>query len=261
MLQNNLPLLMIRKEITMEQAKKIDEQPVIEQTEVHFDRPKYSTRVFAFLFDFLCMAITYVLLMIATQSIVSISPYYSSANKTIDDIQVLSGLYVTKTDGSQQLICDYYYNSTEYTVPEVNKMIDDSLIAFYTSTSFGPLISERESVEDPLDVYNYQKIPKGETVGVYFIYNDAGEIVAKSTATDNDLYTFYTSAMSQKAVGYLTLYPGYIEASQAIFYLFYFVILLVPLILSFFIFEFIPPMIFKRGRKTLGKLIFKIGIV
>lgn len=227
--------------------------------EVTFNRPKYRIRMFAFLFDFLCMAIVSVLLVFAMQAIMNNVPYYKAANQTTNDIQLNSGLYVKRNDGTTKLMCDYYHPESDEEYIQCNKDLDEALTKFYTNPEF----FDQEDPKSGLYLYNIEKIPEGQSESGLFIYEDETKttIVAKADASQKGLFEFYTYVMAEKAVHYVINNDAYISATRTISLTFIFLILLVPVLLSVIIFEFIIPLIFRRGNKTLGKLLFKLSVV
>lgn len=227
--------------------------------EVVFNKPKYRVRLFAFLFDLLCMSILGVLLVFATQAIMNNVPYYKEANQNINEIQLASGLYIEREDHTTKLMCDYYQVESEDQYEEYNKKFDEALTYFYSNERFFDLSDPQSG----LYLYNIEKIPEGQSESTLFIYADEthSSIVEKSGASKSSLYDFYCKVMSEKAVKYVINSDVYIKNSRTISLTFIFVTLLVPILLSVLIFEFIMPLIFRRGRKTLGKLIFKLSVV
>lgn len=205
------------------------------------------------------MVITGVLLVFAMQAIMNHVPYYKAANDSINEVQLASGLYVERSDHTTKLMCDYYKVDKEEQYEEYNKMFDEALTKFYTNERFFDLSDPKSG----LYLYNIEKIPEGQSESALFIYADESRtsIIEKSSASKSALYDFYTKVMAEKAIKYVINNDAYVSATKTISLSFIFVILLVPIVLSVLIFEFMFPLIFKRGRKTLGKLIFKLSVV
>lgn len=215
--------------------------------EVTYIRAKYTTRLFAFAFDLLCMAITTLLLMIAVQAMLNVSPWYTNMSKVSNDLIAESCLY-EKVDGSYILITKKYTASDEAGAKTVNnEHYAPALDKFYKLDTFFPN-------GDGMEKYNKEKVESG-----YFVLVE-GKVVRKSDVTETNLYAFYRKAISTTAVGYMSKNVNYINASRGLFFSFLFIDLLIPIVVSTLIFELMFPFIFKHGRKTLGKLIFKIGV-
>ena len=227
--------------------------------EVVFNKPKYRVRLFAFLFDLLCMSILGVLLVFATQAIMNNVPYYKEANQNINEIQLASGLYVERDDHTTKLMCDHYKIEKQEQYEEYNKKFDVALTYFYSNERF----FDSGDPHSGLYLYNIEKIPEGQNDSKLFIYADESHtsIEEKSDASKVDLYNFYCKIMSEKAVKYVINSDAYIKNSRTISLTFVFITLLIPILLSVLVFEFVMPLIFKRGRKTFGKLLFKLSVV
>lgn len=227
--------------------------------EVSFNKPKYSTRLWAFGFDLICMIVSTLLLMLLTMNIINNVPYYKNANENINNIQAASHLYVKRSDGSLQLMCDYYVINEEKDYVKYNKMFDDALTSFYTDPTF----FDQDDPKSGLYLYNIQKIPEGQNYSSLFLYSDETKttIIENLEVAPSRFYDFYCTAMSEDAVRFMVDNEIYYESSRTITLTFIFVILLVPIVLSTTIFELIIPLCLSRGKKTLGKLVFKLSVV
>lgn len=223
--------------------------------EVKFNKPKYRIRCFAFLFDLMVMAISFCLLFFLSLTVMNNVPYYRNANEVIDNIQINSHLYI-KDNNRNRLLCDYYEVKEEDDYKKYSLLLDEALTSFYSDDAFFPN-------NDGMMLYNKLKIDEGENSSEYFIYSDDSHttIVIKSDANYKDVYLWFSDVMVETSSKYITSSNEYISASKTIALTYYFIILLLPLFLSFLIFEYIIPLIFTRGKKTLGKLIFKLGVV
>ena len=68
--------------------------------------------------------------------------------------------------------------------------------------------------------------------------------------------------MIQNCGGYLTtLFPEYYSATKLTSNLLFFLEIPVAFALSAILTYLVPPLIFRRGRKTIGKLIYRVGLV
>ncbi len=226
--------------------------------EVTYSKAKYSTRLFAFALDFLLMLITTLLLMLGSRQIVSNSSFYKEANQNINNIQLASHLYVENDKGIATIMSDFYIANNEEEMKELNTKFDNALTLFYSDPAF----FDQTDPKDGLYLYNIQKIPNGSSSDL-FIYEDSSHttIVAKSTATTKELYDFYCNAMNGKALQHLNNSNDYISNSKIISLSFIFLILLVPVVVSIIVYELIIPTCLFRGKKTLGKLAFKLAVI
>lgn len=222
--------------------------------EVNFNKAKFSTRMLAFGADLLLMIVTALGLIIASQAILMHTPFYRNAGDNIKNIQYESHLYIHGEDNEPLILCDYYSPASEEEYKIACSEVDKALTEFYTDAKF----FDQTDPESGLYLYNEQKLLSG-----YFIYEDETHtsVVKKGDVTYETVFPTYAKFMKEDAVSYLVKYPGYLENTRVINVSFIFLILLLPITLSVTIYEFIIPLIFRRGRKTIGKLILKLGVV
>lgn len=227
--------------------------------EVSFNKPKFTTRLFAYAFDFMCMVITCLLLVLLSMTIVNNLPYYKDANEVINNLQFSSHLYVKRDDGTLDLMCDHYVINEAEDYITYNQMFDEALTMFYKDPTF----FDQEDPKSGIYLYNTQKIPEGQNSSELFLYSDSShsEIVQNPNVEPAKFYDFYVSAMANTAVGYLINNDAYYDASRTISLTFIFINLLIPLVISTTLFELVIPLIISRGKKTLGKLVFKLAVV
>lgn len=222
--------------------------------EVTFEKAKYGARLTAIAIDLVIMIILTLSGMIISQKIVKSTPYFQQAGETMNDVERKSHLYYEDQNHELTLISKYYIPTNDTEVIDVNQKIDNALNSFYKESMF----FDQSDKNSGIYLYNKERIDSG-----YFIYQDSDNqiVVPKSSVSQNDLYAFYTNAMGTTALTYMMNYPGYVEAVKIINLTFIFIVFLIPLVLSVIICQYLFPLIFKRGRKTLGKLIMKIGVV
>lgn len=228
----------------------------MESKNIEFKKAKYSSRIFSFAVDFILVTITTLLLMVCAQSIVSNTTYYQNIENTLDDIQERSNLY--ERDNGELVILSTYYGSpeNENEYKEFNSKMDEALTKFYTD----PFFFDQNDPNSGINIYNNQRIPEGQTHSDLFVY-DGNNIVPSLNASLTDLHTFYVNAIKHEAIAYLMANDDYLDASKAVTMIFIFVELFIPLTISVFIYHLLIPLMDAHGRRTLGKRIFKIGIV
>ena len=219
--------------------------------EVEFTKAKYSTRVFAFSFDLLCMVISALLMILGSRAIVGELPFYKDALDTMQRVEIESGLYVETPSGNAMTLYEYYEPSDILDVTLANQNIDEKLQAFYANSEYFP-------ENDGISLYNKAKLDSG-----YYVYEDDTHtnIVLTPNVDNNAVYEFLKSVCDNDAKQKMITNGDYISSVKTLNLSYVFLVLLVPIVLSIIIYEFIFPVIFRRGRKTLGKLVFKIAVV
>lgn len=222
--------------------------------EVSFNRAKYSSRILAFAADLIVMVVLTLSMMLASQAILKNAPYYQNAGKQMKEIQVLSGLYVQQSNGNVDRLTSYYSPSTQDEFKNYGDSIDASLSTFYKDERF--FSDTTKSSAHYIELKLNSKL---------FIYSDDSHTTVVPKSEDltslKKMYTFYDTTIKEDATLYITKYPGYVEATKVLNLSFIFLMLLVPMVISITICEFIIPLIIGNGRRTLGKLLFKLSVV
>lgn len=221
--------------------------------EVKFEKARFSARLLAFGADLIAMVAAGLGLAIASQAILRNVPFYQNAGKTLDQVQLDTGLYI-ENNKDVIALCDYYKPETPDQYKTCNDELNVALTNFYNKEQF--FSDTAWSNQHYIDL----KINSG-----LFIYTDdshtATTPVAEDEASLKKMFEFYGRTLSQDATIYIAKYPGYVEATKTLNISFIFLILLLPIFISVTLFEFVVPLIFGNGRRTLGKFLFKISVV
>ena len=222
--------------------------------EVTFTKAKFTHSVFAFMVDLFLMVVVSLLLVLASRQLVGLTPFYSGAVNKIKDVQIASHLYYLEENGDTTVLCDHFNPESEEDCQTYNVDLDQALKDFYSD----PYFFDQSDENSGLAIYMKLRLDSGD-----FIYTDDShtDIAPKDGVLASSLYKLYSNIMKENAVTYIAKNNDYISASRTINLSFIFLILLVPIVISVTLFEFIVPLIFKRGRKTIGKLLFKLGVV
>lgn len=218
-----------------------------------------TKRTFAFLFDFICMAVVALGFFVAGRTIVENSGFYREAFDTYVRVSRDSCLYTyEETD-------DYLVTVTDYA--KVTYAEDPAQRVAYLENRFQTFY-----VEDPVScfqdgegavIYVSQKV--GESAikqadgSLYFALN--AERVPEPIVSDETLCAFYDEAMTQALV-YLNNNDAYVSATRTLNRTYNVAIIPVSIALSFFVFEFLVPLVFfRRGYQTLGMRTFRLGLL
>lgn len=222
--------------------------------EVAFDRAKFSSRILAFGADLIIMVVLTLAMMIGSQAILKNVPFYKNAGQQMKEIQILSGLYVKQTNGDVDMLTTYYSPSTEEQFKESGTKVDAALTTFYQNPVFFSDIEESSA--------HYIQLKLNSKL---FVWDDDSHThvspVSEDLASLKKMYSFYETTIKEDATLYITKYPGYVEATKVLNLSFIFLMLLVPMVISITIVEFIIPLIAGNGRRTVGKMLFKLSVV
>ena len=221
--------------------------------EVKFDKASFSSRILAFGADLIVMVAGGLGLSIASQAILQNVPFYKNAGEVLNKVQLDSGLYIQENKDVIAL-CDYYKPKTTDQYKAYDDELNLALTSFYKNEEF--FDDTAWSNQHYIDM----KINSG-----LFIYTDDSHTTTTPVAEDEDslkkMFEFYGRTITEDATLYIVKYPGYVEATKTLSISFIFLILLLPIFLTVTLFEFIVPFIFRNGRQTIGKFLFKISVV
>lgn len=222
--------------------------------EVTFTKAKFSSRIFSFMVDLFLMIVTALGLVIGARYLFGSMAFYKNASNRITEIQMVSHLYYQNDKGDTELLCDHYNPQSEEQCAEYNPYLDQALSDFYHESFF----FDQSDSESGNALYVKQRMNTG-----LFIYTDDShtDVAPKDSVKASELYETYTSLMKHDAVSYIAQNVDYINSVKTINLTFIFLILVLPISISVIIYEFIIPLCFKRGRKTIGKFLFKLGVV
>ena len=222
--------------------------------EVTFTKAKFSSRIFAFMVDAFLMIVTALGLVIGSRYLFGSMDFYQNATNKITEIQMASHLYYKDEKGDTTILCDHYDPQSEEQCAEYNPKLHQALSDFYHDSFF----FDQDDSESGYALYIKQRMDSG-----LFIYTDDShsDVAPKDDVLASEIYKTYTSLMKHDAVSYIAQNEDYINSARTLNLTFIFLILVLPITISVFIYEFIVPMLFKRGRKTIGKFLFKLGVV
>lgn len=222
--------------------------------EVNFIKAKYSNRIFAFCTDLIIMIIAALGLMIGTRAIVFNLDYYKNAIETVTEIQLNSGLFIEKNTSEVVSLANYYQPQTADDFKKCGEELDLALKGFYSNEMFFENTTE-----------SYQHYVDLKVESELFIYVDSTHKEAVPLGSDEtslkSMYSFYCSTIKNDAARFIAAVNGYVESTRTINLTSIFIILLIPIVLTVTIFEYLVPLLIGNGRKTIGKWLFKIAVV
>ena len=262
-----------------------------EVVNVNYDQPKFWHRVMANFIDFFLMLVTFVALFIAARSIVLTTPKYQQAEQTIYDTQLNSGLYMPDTTGVNKTVDIVYYIDDHIQVygsdfegiatdTNGNGVIDDNELPtgkigriVYAINKFmdycnDPNVTSNERYQDLVVYYESARLDTVTSDGIHYFIKDGDNIIPNETISSDPekrkLYydNVYVPLVEKKFLPFITSnVTAYREAYRVEFNFLVFLEIPVSYTLAGFLTYFVPPIFFKRGRKTLGKAIYHIGLV
>lgn len=246
---------------------------VANKVEVKYKMARFYKRIFANLLDFLAFALVTVALFLALRGLVSVTPGYQTNINRYNEIRVDSGLYVSVDGEISDLITflrssnstDGYYAKCTYVdgktgivttgVPKFIDFLEEEVGEEAASTvqeEYDKCRLEATYTVDDEEIHYYVEKSSGDLV-----YNAGAEGWNYQNLFDNVLVSF----VDETCQGYLiTLVPEYLELIRWESIILLAVEIPIAYLLSGILIYLIPPLIMKRGKMTLGKAIYQIGL-
>lgn len=236
--------------------------------EVDYVRPKFWARILANLVDILICAFMSFTLFLGTKEIVQSNNSYKKMAQLIDDYNIASGLYIKNDNDEIVTYTSYIEGLTNINWPtKINRLKEQitffiNYIGEFDTNSLAEVNKSYDEVRLDLKGSDEGKHP-------YFIKDSSG-LVIENTNSDGELY--YTNAQYFEAFyepffkNYLSVYlfkyaPNYASTTKTMNNLIIFLEIPVGLFLGLVITYYIFPLIFRRGKQTVGSKMFHIGYV
>lgn len=232
---------------------------------INYVRPIFHRRVLANMIDFFIFAFLWLISFTIAGNIAKSTNSYKEKQNYINTIHLNSDLYKIDNTGKIYSVVSYYnHYQLNTTTQEKNKLREhiDNFIVFI-SNEYGE--ESKEEIQKMYDDFRLNDNMKEDGIP-YFIVSD-NKIIENNNSENNnitptDYVNIYTNFIDNTCNGYLlsidkTLYEYTSFLSKTIIFW--------ELIPTFFfsgiLTWLVPPLVFKRGRKTIGKLIYKISAV
>ncbi len=231
--------------------------------EIAYTRPKLTRRLFSRIVDGFLLFLLSLICFVSINSIYSTIPSYQNTKTNLDEIRLNSSLYVKKTNDTIVNVSTFIYQDSkmsssqkeEYLLTHLSNFFD--YLKNYNESSY---LKAKNSYDEfrLKDSLKYNDYP-------LFIKDNNSNII-KNTSYSIPISTYidscYTVFIDTYCNGYLSSeIKEYYEGIKYIQALTFFVNIPISVFISSLIVFFIPPFIFKKGRKTIGMLIYHIGFV
>lgn len=217
----------------------------VDAIEIERESPTLPRLFSSHVFDFVFFALVAFLLNFAFSPLIGAFPATKEMRQERNDIQLQSHLYLEK-EGSLIPLTDSL-KEEGLTMKEEGNRLDEALNYFFYT-----FIYEESKSEE--DMYLKFKI-EGVAQDGQKLFDEAGNKTQINPDYDGDYLTFYRQVASEKAPAYLTLKKGYLEARRGLI-LMQCLSLVFSLTSSYTLFYLLPPLIFHKGKQTIG---FKIN--
>lgn len=228
--------------------------------EVSYYEARFTQKCGAILLDCVLFVLLALAIFIGAKSIVEITPYFIEINEKFDEARLSSNLFVyNKNVERVEDIVTYLNRDEKMSSSEQEIYLTEHIYAFFDSL---PLYKEELTKE--YEEYLLSSDLKYEG-NPYFIKDESGEIVKNEainipiSAYVENVYKNYIDTIAQAE--FLIKTPNVLSYQRYQSNMLLFVEIPSGVILSSIIIWYIIPICFSRGKKSLGRLAFRIGLV
>ena len=255
-----------------------DEPQENEILTINYTKPKFWHRLMANFVDIFIMFVLFLSLFIGVRAIVQATPSYKNDQKRLNDIQLECGLYVENPSNDVTGNYDIIYYCDNY-VGTYGKDFDPDITSS-PSGKIGRVVkaikiflafsSENSSQERYQELVGYYDSYRLDTTldGVHYFIKDGDSIVPNATLAEDStkLVYFYNNVykpfIEKRCIPFLTSnVPEYNKLMRMDVRYLLFIEVPIAYCLAGILTYMVPPLFFKRGRKTLGKALYHIGLI
>jgi len=237
----------------------MEKQPI----QIDYDRPKMHRKIFAVIIDLVVFIFVFLTLFVSVRAIIQTTTRFNEAVDNIVDVRSESGVYIVNDDTEKDVV-SYFTDNADYSESQKQNKYTNAIDDFieYVQVKLGD--DSAKEVEN--DYYTYRLDEnltyEGET---YFILDGENNVIenpdckADIASYNENVYETYLDSNIQ---GYLnTLFPQYNSDVKYLFDILFYIELPISFIIGGVLVFYVPGLFFKRGRQTLGRAMYHIGLV
>lgn len=233
-----------------------------EKIKIEYERPKTTSVIFASLLDFILMSLVSLIVFISSKAIVQNSSDYVKKNSEFNSLKIESELYTyfEKEDRITDIVT-FYNTVSDVSQSKIEADLAKRLDNFYTFMLNETSQENYLEIKKFYDDFRLEQIKDGTH---YFVVS--GDSVVKNpniTISSKDyvenVYKTYIDnyalgqfiGKNEEALNFQKYFSNYLL----------FVEIPIGLAVGIIITFYVMPLIFTRGKRTIGKLIYKISVV
>lgn len=218
-----------------------------------YKQPKLARVFSAHFFDFFSYVVIGVIFIALSALVLHNTSVYKSSKNEQANIQIKSNLYAND-NGSSVLITDKFVNDDSMKTEDKIDKLSTSLTYF-----FDEFLKDNSSINDGSDRYTKILISYKDS-NDRSLFDEHRNRVFTNSDEDSCYLTAYSSIVTKYAIGYLSYANDYSNLRKQLV-LMTVVTILIALSFSNLVVYLLIPLIFRRGRKTFGFLLNRIGYV
>jgi len=247
----------------------MESDPKTGKINIVYKRPALHRRVLANLIDILLLVLLFFLFFIGVRGIVGNTQTFKDNSNTIQEVRTTSGLYVKQDNNLYDVVTwidkQSKFNASQkksYAINTINNFItfsNPTLNPTYGNDNFYKTITKRYD-----EFFSSEKLVDSSGVK-YFVKNESGTIIenpeCKASYEDyyKNAYAVFIDSQCQNTL--VTCCTQYLEANRYMALMLFAVEIPISYSIAGLLVYVVPPFIFRRGRKTIGKLVYRIGLV
>ena len=249
------------KEFDIESLNK--EKPKNKVTEISYYRPKFWKRCFAILFDSIICFLVSLSLFLGVKEIVDNVPYSKEINNNLNALKLESDIYIYSNNLERITdIVSYYNQSTSVSMGAMEIDLVNRIDNFFV------FLEEKEGSKissQAINNYNEAKLSTNLVYNnkSYFILIDNVVIKNEEANIPSEMYVenFYKPYIDEVLQGYFSSIDEVLTYTRYQSNMLFFLEIPLGLFLGYGLVFYVVPLCFRRGKQTLGRFIFKIGLV
>ena len=260
------------KDIKTNEIVTENDVPINNDTNVLYYPPKFTHRIFANLLDILIFVFVFFSCFLGTREIIRANPTYKNKSEQLTQIKVDSGIFAYDEDNVLRDIVSVLNNDKGQTA---KSRAVRSRKAIETFISYAEVNASNEMYIEIVNDYRSYRLAdsmKHNDIPL-FVVNENDEVVENPAliesveSVSSQVYvTYYEKAyqpyIDNRVQAYLvTAIPTYNEIIKYQTNLLLWVNIFAVYCLTGLLVYLVPPLIFRRGRMTLGKSLYGIGLI
>lgn len=232
-----------------------------EEIRIEYKRPPFYRRVFANLIDIILVALCFFSFFIGIRSIVTSNSSYKEKVSVINKTKKECGLFI-EYQGHYVDVVTYLNAQKDFSSSKKIKEITSSIDNFLEYSKANLNLEDYEEIKNDY----YTSLTSADIVydGVKMFVFEDGLLKENELckAPLSKYYEVYSNYVDSRLMTYLsTKYIAYFEATKYMSNMVLFLEIPVAYVLAGLVVYLLPPLIFKRGRRTVGKALYGVGLV
>ena len=233
---------------------------------IKYNRPKFVHRVLANLIDFIIFAVVFVALFILARYAVGQTPDHQRVFNNVNRMRLESGMYYKKDNGEIVDVVSYMNSSSTLTNEGKVKISEQSIDKFFTFEKEYVTEKRYNHICDEYDTNRLAATYKDNgTVYNLFVIDSEDNIVKNSELYEGGykfvFRDFYLKYIDKYFQGYFATTPIYYDNIKILLNYLVWVDVPTAYVTAILLVYYVPTLFFRRGRKTLGKALYRIGTI